>query len=176
VEEIRGAGFALPSGRILRVCDIFACVQTTSTSPEQLAEELHSLFRCVVRTQKGDVFRDAAASELSLSQVRALCLLDAADHEQALTELAPQLALSPAATGRALDALADAGLVSRRPDAIDRRVKRLAITDAGRELAARVTAARREALLRIAGSLEDDERDALSRALAPLLARTGAQR
>lgn len=126
--------------------------------------------RAIVRTQEGDVFHDAASSLLSLSQVRALCRLDAADHELALTELAPHLGLSPAATGRALDALADAGLVARRPDPDDRRVKRLAITDAGRELAARLTAARREALLRVAQSLSDEERDALSRALRPFTA------
>jgi DNA-binding MarR family transcriptional regulator len=145
-------------------------VQTISTSPEQLAAELGVLMRTLVRHQQGDVFQGAAASELSLSQVRALCVLEAADHELALTELAPRLNLSPAATGRALDALADAGLVARHPDSADRRVKRLSITDAGRELAGRVTAAKRDGLMRIAGALDDAQRDALSAALAPVLA------
>jgi DNA-binding MarR family transcriptional regulator len=153
---------------------MFACVQTTSISPEQFAGELTRFIRTIVRAQQGDVFAVAAATELGFSQLRALCLLEAAEHELALTELAPLLGLSPAATGRALDALAAQGYVDRRPDAGDRRVKRLALTDAGRDTARRITTAKREALLRFAETLSDAEREQLSRALAPILAREEA--
>ncbi len=134
------------------------------------------LVRHVARLQQGDVFGGAATTELTFSQLRALCVLEHVDQELALTELAPRLGLSPAATGRALDALADRGLVDRRPDAGDRRVKRLALTKSGHELARTVMSARREALLRFAQSLDDHERDQLSRALAPVLARPDVQR
>jgi DNA-binding MarR family transcriptional regulator len=153
---------------------MFACVQTTSISPEQITGELTRFIRTIVRAQQGDVFAVAAATELSFSQLRALCLLEAAEHELALTELAPLLGLSPAATGRALDALAAQGYVDRRPDAGDRRVKRLALTAAGRDTARRITTAKREALLRFAETLSDAEREQLSRAFAPILAREEA--
>jgi DNA-binding MarR family transcriptional regulator len=150
-------------------------VQTTATTPEQLTTELSSFIRHIVRAQHGDVFGVAAETDLSFSQLRALVLLEAAEHELAMTELAPLLGLSPAATGRALDALAAQGFVDRRPDAGDRRIKRLALTDAGRETARRVTTAKHEALLRFAHTLDDDQRDLLSRALAPILARPELQ-
>jgi DNA-binding MarR family transcriptional regulator len=147
-------------------------MQTTAVSSEQVAGELMRFTRTIVRAQHGDVFAVAAATDLSFSQLRALCLLEASDHELALTELAPLLGLSFAATGRALDALAAEGYVDRRPDAGDRRVKRLALTDAGRDTARRVTTAKREALLRFAETLSEAERERLSHALAPILART----
>jgi DNA-binding MarR family transcriptional regulator len=148
-------------------------MQTTAVSTEQVAGELMRFMRTIVRAQQGDVFAVAAATDLSFSQLRALCLLEAAEHELALTELAPLLGLSFAATGRALDALAAEGYVDRRPDAGDRRVKRLALTDAGRDTARRVTTAKREALMRFAETLSDGERERLSDALAPILARAG---
>jgi DNA-binding MarR family transcriptional regulator len=150
-------------------------VQTIATSPEQLTDELSRFIRHIVRAQQGDVFGVAAATELSFSQLRALCLLEAAETELALTELAPLLALSPAATGRALDALAAQGFVDRHPDSGDRRVKRLALTESGRETARRVTTAKHDALLRFAQTLDDDQRELLSRALAPILARPDVQ-
>jgi DNA-binding MarR family transcriptional regulator len=146
-------------------------MQTIAVTPEQIAGELMRFTRTIVHAQHGDVFAVAAATDLSFSQLRALCLLEASDHELALTELAPLLGLSFAATGRALDALAAEGYVDRRPDAGDRRVKRLALTDAGRDTARRVTTAKHDALLRFAATLSDRERERLSRALAPILAR-----
>jgi DNA-binding MarR family transcriptional regulator len=146
-------------------------VQSSATSAEQLTDELSTFIRHLVRAQQGDVFGVAAATRLSFSQLRALCLLEASERELAMTELAPLLGLSPAATGSALDALTAQGYVDRRPDAVDRRVKRLALTDAGRETARRVTTAKHDALLRFAQTLDDDERELLSRALAPVLAR-----
>lgn len=60
-----------------------------------------------------------------------------------------------------LDDLCDAGLVERCPDPADRRVRRIASTDAGRaalaEVAQRIAAAEDDLL----GGLTPDERDAL---------------
>jgi DNA-binding MarR family transcriptional regulator len=150
---------------------MFARVQTTSTSIEELTQQLSLLVRHVVRLQQGDVFGGAAATELTFSQLRALGVLEALGEELTLSELAPRIGLSPAATGRALDALADRGLLARRPDPADRRIKRLALTEAGHETARSVMSARREALRRLAESLDDEEREQLSLALAPVLAR-----
>ena len=80
------------------------------------------------------------------------------------------MGLSPAATGRAVDALVRAGLVTRRDDDADRRVKRLALTHDGHSPPS--TASPRRASKRSptrCPGLDADQRDALAAALAPLL-------
>ena len=64
-----------------------------------------------------------------------------------------------------------ARLVSRSEDAVDRRIKRIALTDAGRDKIARLNAARRGGLLQFVSTLSDEERERFHRALAPVLGR-----
>jgi len=78
-------------------------VQTTAPTVEGLTEDLLGFLTYLVKSAEVDVFRVAAELDLSLSQIRALFILDHAEHELALTELAPQLTLSVAATGRAIE-------------------------------------------------------------------------
>jgi DNA-binding MarR family transcriptional regulator len=65
------------------------------------------------------------------------------------------------------------GFVSRREDEHDRRVKRVTITEAGRTALRQFTDAKRERLRQFAAELSEDERRALSEAIAPILARLG---
>jgi DNA-binding MarR family transcriptional regulator len=154
---------------------MIARVQQTAVSPQQLGEELLGVVGYVMKSGQADALRAAAGLELSLSQLRALHVLEAADRELALHELAVAVGLSVPTTGRAVDGLVREGLVTRREDAVDRRVKRLAPTERGHEVVLRLIAARREAVGRIAETLSDDERVALSAALAPVLARPDVQ-
>jgi DNA-binding MarR family transcriptional regulator len=158
-----------------RFRDIFAVVQTTAVSTEQLTGELLGFAAWVTKSAQPDVLDVVAGLDLSLSQLRALHVLDAAAQPLALHELADHVGLSVGATGRAVDSLVRTGLVSRREDEADRRVKRIAISDAGRETIMRIVSARRNAVRAVVESMADDERDALSRALAPLLARPEVQ-
>ncbi len=66
-----------------------------------------------------------------------------------------------------VDALADAGLVRRRPDDSDRRAVLVDLTDAGRTLAASVARAQRRASAGLFDVLDESEQ----RALAALLGR-----
>jgi DNA-binding MarR family transcriptional regulator len=141
------------------------------TTVEQLTDDLFGFLTYLVKSAEVDVFRVAAELDLSLSQIRALFILSHADHELALTELAPELALSVAAAGRAVDVLVRHGLVSRSEDAVDRRIKRIVLTDAGRDKIARLNAARRGGLLQFVSTLSDEERERFHRALAPVLGR-----
>jgi DNA-binding MarR family transcriptional regulator len=154
---------------------MIASVQQIAVSPQQLAQELLGVVAYVMKSGQADALRAAAGLDLSLSQLRALHVLEAAERELALHELADKVGLSVATCGRAVDALVRDGLVTRREDAADRRVKRLAITERGREVVLRLLAARREAVGRIAETLGDDERSALSAALAPVLGRPDVQ-
>jgi DNA-binding MarR family transcriptional regulator len=79
--------------------------------------------------------------------------------------------LSVAATGRAVDVLVRHGLVVRREDPVDRRIKRIGLTDAGRETISRLNAARRDGLRQFVSTLSDEERERFTRALAPILDR-----
>ena len=99
-----------------------------------------------------------------------LHILDGTGGDQTPSDLAKFVGLSPAATGRAVDAMTRAGLVSRRDDAEDRRVKRLTLTDDGVAAVAKITQARIAGLVLAVEDLDPDQRAALSDALAPLLA------
>jgi DNA-binding MarR family transcriptional regulator len=142
---------------------------TAGTTPEQLADLMARFLMSAMKTAQTEVFQVVAELELSMTQLKILHILDGSERELTPSELAQFIGLSPAATGRAVDALTRAGIVSRREDEADRRVKRLALTPAGTATAARITQARVEGLARMLGTLDVAQRDALAAALAPLL-------
>jgi DNA-binding MarR family transcriptional regulator len=150
----------------LRKSAIFACVQVTLPTTEQLAEDLLGFVAYLTKTTEQGVLQVAAELELTLSQLRALFELAVADHDLALGELAAKIGLSVAATGRLVDGLVHHDLVSRREDPVDRRVKRLALTARGDETMARLAEARRQDLRQFVETLGDDTRRALALALA----------
>jgi DNA-binding MarR family transcriptional regulator len=144
-------------------------MQSTAVSAKQLADELMSFLATTMKTAQGEVFKIVGELDLSMTQLKMLFVLDGTDHELTPSELAKFVGLSPAATGRAVDALARQDIVSRREDQTDRRVKRLALTDHGRECVDRISAARLEGLLTLTETLDPAQREALSLALAPLM-------
>jgi DNA-binding MarR family transcriptional regulator len=141
-------------------------MQTTAPSTEQLTDELFAFMAHLMKTTQGGVFQVAGELELTLSQLRALFVLAFIDHPPALSELAHEVGLSVAATGRVVDALVRTDLVSRREDEADRRVKRLALTAHGDEILAQIAAARREGLRQFVESLDDAAREQFSRAFS----------
>jgi DNA-binding MarR family transcriptional regulator len=146
-------------------------MQTSKTvTTGQLAEDLHRFFARVMKGDQGELFALIAELDLTMPQMRGLFVLDNADHGLALTELAPTMGLSVAAAGRAVDGLVRNGLVSRTEDPLDRRIKRLALTDDGRAALERIGEARLVGLRRFAGTLGDGERDALAQALEAVFA------
>lgn len=117
----------------------------------------------------------AAGLDMSFSQLCTLFILDISDHALAVHELAERLGLSVAATGRAVDVLVRDGMVRRREDEHDRRVKRVSLAEKGNELIERLTAVQTEALRAFAALLTDSERADLYHALSPILARPDLQ-
>jgi DNA-binding MarR family transcriptional regulator len=145
-------------------------MQKTVVSSEQLADQIARFLAGVMRTAQTEVFQIVGELELSMTQLKILHILDGSGREMTPSELAKFIGLSPAATGRAVDAMTRAGLVSRRDDAEDRRVKRLTLTAEGLAAVSQITAARIAGLVRAVSDLDAEERAALSDALAPLLA------
>ena len=128
------------------------------------------LVSTAMKAAQSDLFELIEELGVSFSQLKMMHLLDHAGEEQTPAQLARTIGLSPGATSRAADALARQGILVRRDDEADRRVKWLALTDTGREALSRITAARTDALARLVENLDQDQRAALSEALAPLLA------
>lgn len=141
----------------------------TGVSAEELAAQMGRFLMTTMKTAQAEVFHVVEELELSMTQLKILHILDGSDRELTPSELAQFVGLSPAATGRAVDALTRSGVVSRREDEADRRVKRLALTAAGTDAVHRIARARVEALAKSVEKLDADQRDALYAALAPLL-------
>jgi DNA-binding MarR family transcriptional regulator len=146
-------------------------MQTSKTvSTHQLAADLMQFFGRVMKGDQGELFALIAELDLTMPQMRGLFVIDNADHALALTELAPQMGLSVAAAGRSVDGLVRNGLVSRSEDPVDRRIKRLALTDDGRAALQRIGEARLVGLRRFAETLGEAERVALAKALEAVFA------
>jgi DNA-binding MarR family transcriptional regulator len=104
--------------------------------------------------------------------MKVLVELEAADEvARTVTALSDELGISAASASRAADGLVRRKLATRVEDPDDRRVRRLAPTAKGRDLADRIISARLAGLEEFAGSLDHDERQKLEAALDALLKR-----
>jgi MarR family transcriptional regulator, negative regulator of the multidrug operon emrRAB len=115
-----------------------------------------------------DRMRRAAGMELSSAAVLS-ALMTFADGAS-IDQLRRVLGLSHSGGVRIVRRLATQGLVGREPDPADRRAVRLHLTADGRRAAARVLAARREALGALLAPLGPRETAELERLLERLLA------
>ena len=152
-----------------------ATQQTKRDQEQRTASELSVklgalMLRCL-GGRGGDVFRVIDESGLTLAQVKVLVELDGPDEVGTVTALAEHLGISAASASRAADGLVRKGLATRVEDPDDRRVRRLALSEEGRELADRIISARLAGLEELTGSLEPGQREKLEAALDALLER-----
>jgi len=126
----------------------------------------------LIKDSQTEVMTITAELDLTLSQLRMLFALDRARTDLAVNELADQVSLSMAAAGRAVDGLVRGGLLSRREDPLDRRIKRIGLTAAGKRAIDQIGAARRHSVERFVDALNETERAALTAAVATLGALT----
>jgi DNA-binding MarR family transcriptional regulator len=140
---------------------------TRSRSPEtrQLARQLAGFFRYATHVNLGDLLPEITELELSFTQLKALSVLDERDDELSVNLLAESLGLSMAATSRMVDGLFKRGLVERGEDPVDRRVKRVRLTPAGRRTIEKVAAVRIAGMERMLESFTDEQRNKLAAAL-----------
>jgi DNA-binding MarR family transcriptional regulator len=145
------------------------------TSPgvtsEQLADALMAFFGHIMHGDQAELFAVVAELDLTMPQMRGMFVISSSPQPLGLSELAPHMGLSVAAAGRSIDALVRKGFVARAEDPVDRRVKRLSVTDDGLVAIQRVAEARREGFRRFAETLDPSRRallaDAFEAALAP---------
>jgi DNA-binding MarR family transcriptional regulator len=154
---------------------MFAPMQLRHVSVDDLTGVLGDFVTHLKKIGEGRSIQLAAGLDLSFSQLCTLFIVDDSEHALAVHELAERLGLSVAAAGRAVDALVREGLVDRREDDHDRRIKRVSLSEPGKALLWKLTEAHQEALRAFAELLTDTERDNLFHALEPILARPEVQ-
>jgi DNA-binding MarR family transcriptional regulator len=147
-----------------------ATAAPTQASVEELAADLYAIFAHVFSSASRDLVELISELDLSLTQVKLLHLV-AEEDEPTLKDLSERLGLSLPAVSRSVDGLHRRKLIARREDAEDRRMKRVAATAAGRDVLARLQAARLAGIEGFAATLSEAERTRLQRALAPIVAR-----
>ena len=140
---------------------------TEASTAEELAEQLLALWRAVLAPPGVASYAIFEELDLTLTQVKALTALSTA--ELTVKDLAERLGLSLPGASRAVDALVARGLLGRREDTADRRMKRLRATDAGRHALRRLDDARLAGLEQFTAQLPAAQRKRLSGALRPIL-------
>lgn len=103
--------------------------------------------------------RRMTAQGASMSRTKLLFYLEHKLGEARAADIADFYSLAPRTVTDAVDALERDGLLRREPDAKDRRVKRLFVTDAGRVAIAATEPVRRQLVEQIYGTLAIDQRE-----------------
>lgn len=155
----------------MRRCDDCIVQVTPLSSVESVTDQVMDCLARLKKSGEAHILGVARGLDLSFSQMRALFVLADSQGELAVHELAGLLGLSMATAGRAVQGLVKAEMVTRREDDNDRRVKRVRLSEHGRQFVGGLLQAHREAVRECIESLSHHEREQLSQALAPLLAR-----
>jgi DNA-binding MarR family transcriptional regulator len=140
-------------------------------SKDPFVRDLSGFLKYLLAYGQGGFYEAVADLDLSLTQIRLLHLLCREADEASLKWLADETGNSMPTVSRAVDALVHRGLVTRVENPADRRAKTIKATDDALEIAARLIDLRLAGLDEFAKSLSPAERDALARALEPIVAR-----
>jgi DNA-binding MarR family transcriptional regulator len=141
-----------------------------AASPQQLAEAMGVFASHLIRCGSPDLIQFLADVDLSITQVKMLMLLEDLG-EKSVKDVATALNLSLPAASRAIDGLAQRGLVDRRECETDRRVKIVSLRPGGQQIGAALIASRHATYVSFAADLSEDERNALHAALLPIVER-----
>jgi DNA-binding MarR family transcriptional regulator len=147
-------------------------MRASNPSGDSLAHRLIAAIMPLMKGSQAEVMAATAQFDLTLTQLRMMFVLEKAGQDLAVSELAESVVLSVAAAGRAANAMVRVGLLSRREDEIDRRIKRIALTAAGHRAIVKIGLARSRAVATFVNKLDAQERVALDAAVATLGALT----
>ena len=140
------------------------------SAPETLASNLFSVFLRMHRLMN----RRMAEQGASLARTKLLLFLAKRGPARA-ADIADFFDNAPRTVTEAIDGLERDGLVVRTPDARDRRVKQVSITDAGRRVTGETEPMRRALIDAVFGVLSSAEQAQLDDMLARMLAAVEAQ-
>jgi DNA-binding MarR family transcriptional regulator len=137
-------------------------------SARKLAAELLELWHHLMRGSSQQMYALITELDLSITQMKTLHVLADNGSEVSVKELSDRLGVSLPGASRIVDALLRRGWLERREDPVDRRMKRVRITDEGRKVLDQIEAARLAGLEDYAASLTPEQRARLSSALSDL--------
>jgi DNA-binding MarR family transcriptional regulator len=100
----------------------------------ELAGDLYALVIYLHKNCNSDLFEAVGALELTLTQIKLLHHLEQAEQPLSLKEAAGLVLVSLPAASRLVDDLVRRGFAQRDEDLVDRRMKRVTLTDDGRAL------------------------------------------
>jgi DNA-binding MarR family transcriptional regulator len=143
----------------------------TAADRERLTGDMYALAAYMMRSANVGTFNAIAELDLSFTQIKALCALEADGHEHSVKGLADSLGVSLPAMSRAVEGLVERGFVGRQEDKADRRMKRVRLTESGRRVPLALNEARLSALQELIGSLTEQEAESLEDALGLILER-----
>ncbi len=152
----------------MRFCDYFSTVPRVDARSE-LLDSLEDFLQRLFGLAESEGLNFLVEVELSFAQVRTLLLLACAD-QLPINAVAEHLGLSVHVAGRNIDRLVETGLVERREDPRDRRVKRVSLTPRGLEVIDQHEVVRRRALQTLIHRLPEEYATAFADALRPILA------
>jgi DNA-binding MarR family transcriptional regulator len=132
--------------------------------PDEPEESLAEAFRGVARQLRHQTQRTLAPWDVTPSQARALGVLTR-HGPMRLGALSEYLRIAPRSATEVVDALVEAHLVERRPDPNDRRAILVALTSRGKEVAAKIRAARAAEAEGFFARLDEADRASLARIL-----------
>jgi DNA-binding MarR family transcriptional regulator len=105
---------------------------------------------------------------LSFTCFKALHALLDDDDELSVKQVAERLGMSLPGASRTVESLLQLGMLERREDTDDRRMKRVRVTDHGRDVARRIETARLAGAEQYLAALTPEQRERLSAALTDL--------
>lgn len=141
---------------------------------ETLARSISQFRRGIVREFVFDILRIFGDFDFSLPHLATMLLLDE-EGELTIKQVAELMGRSVSTASRLLDHLVERGMVSRREDERDRRVKRVAITERGQALITTLEQRRADAQIHVMEYLSAEEQADVTRAMV-LLAEAGKRR
>jgi DNA-binding MarR family transcriptional regulator len=147
---------------------VHASSASTEATPAALAASLLDLWRVILKGSTRDLYKLLAEVDLSMTQLKLLHVLVEGETEISVKELAEALSMSLPNASRTVDGLLQRGLVERREDEHDRRVKRVGANAKARALIDRVDTARLQGLEAWAAELSPVQRQTLLDALSIL--------
>jgi DNA-binding MarR family transcriptional regulator len=150
------------------------CKEINTDDRETVARSISELRRALVREFVFDVLRIFGDFDFSLPHLATMLLLDE-EGELTIKQVAELMGRSVSTASRLLDHLVERGMVSRREDERDRRVKRVAITERGRALITTLEQRRADAQIHVMEYLSAEEQADVTQAMV-LLAEAGKRR
>lgn len=132
-------------------------------------DDLHADLSRLYQALRRRFDRTMTEQGISLTRIKMLTSIQEESGAMRAADLAELYAVAPRTVTEALDLLERDGLIARVPDATDRRVKRLEVTIAGRDLLAVVEPLRKQLAHELFGVLDDQDRLHFHAALRKLL-------